>query len=115
MFVTFFFIFLELINGFKFLCFYTQECDKLGSLFFDGICFSINLYFTRVAWSFYIRLERSHELLIIHGKYLEKMINDESYKLNDIKLHVYPERPMIINNVEVNEKEMTLYKTLNVN
>jgi hypothetical protein len=112
-FITFFFPFLELINNFSFLCFYSESCSKLSSVLFNIILFLINLYFTKIAWSFYIRLDKNHELLIIHGKYLEKMINDESYKLSDVKKYVPPEQsPLSKVNIKPNtENELTIFKT----
>lgn len=91
-FVTFAFPFLELINNFSFLCHYFSNCYKLQNFIIITILFLINIYFSKIAWSFYIRLSKGHELLIIHGKYLEKMMNDESYKLNDIKRYVPPQQ-----------------------
>jgi hypothetical protein len=93
-FITFAFPLLEIFNNFSFLCYYMQQCSHFENLIFVLIIFLINLYFTKIAWSFYIRISKGHELLIIHGKYLEKMINDESYKLNDVKKYVPPEQLM---------------------
>ena len=55
------------------------------------IIFPVNIYFTKIAWSFCVRLDRSHELLIIHGKYLEKMMNDEQTKFNELKTYLPPD------------------------
>jgi hypothetical protein len=93
-FLTFSFPLLELINNFSFLCHYFSDCSRIRNLIIITIFFLINLYFVKIAWSFYIRLSKGHELLIIHGKYLEKMMNDESYKLNDVKRYVPPEQLM---------------------
>ena len=43
----------------------------------------INLYFTKISWSFNTRLQRGQELLVIHGKYLEQMISNENQKIID--------------------------------
>lgn len=93
-FITFAFPIIEIINNFSFLCYYMKQCSRFENFIFILIIFAINIYLTKIAWSFYIRLEKGHELLIIHGKYLEKMINDESYKLNDVKKYVPPEQLM---------------------
>jgi hypothetical protein len=93
-FITFAFPILEMINNFSFFCYYWNQCSKLENFIIISIIFIFNIYWTKIAWSFYIRLARGHELLIIHGKYLDKMINDESYKLNDVKKYVPPEQLM---------------------
>jgi hypothetical protein len=87
-FITFIFPILEIVNNFSFICNYSQECSGFKIFFIPLIFFIINLYLTKIAWSFSIRLEKGHELLVIHGKYLEKMLMDESYKLNDVKKYV---------------------------
>ena len=43
----------------------------------------INLYCTKISWSFNTRLQRGQELLVIHGKYLEQMISNENQKIID--------------------------------
>jgi hypothetical protein len=113
-FITFAFPVLELIHNFRFLCNYTSECSKGENVIFVIIITALNLYFTKIAWSFYIRLEKNHELLIIHGKYLEKMINDESYKLNDVKKYVPPEQLMqqkISPHHSNQDSELSVFKT----
>ncbi len=90
-FITFFFPFIELISNFSFFCSLGNNCNKLYNFILTAVVFGFNIYLTRIAWSFYIRLIRNHELLIIHGKYLEKMINEESYKMNDLRKYVPPE------------------------
>jgi len=43
-----------------------------------------NLYLTLITWSYYVRLDQSHELLIIHGRNLKKIMNnDENIKNRD--------------------------------
>lgn len=101
-FITFAFPFFEMINNFSFLCHYRTKCDKFPNLIFTLALFLVNLYFSKIAWSFYIRLEKGHELLIIHGKYLEKMMNDESYKISDVKKYVPPET--------LKDQELSLFK-----
>jgi hypothetical protein len=107
-FITFAFPFLEIINNFNFLCIYNTTCETLNGIIFVLLYFLLNIYLSKIAWSFFIRLQRGHELLIIHGKYLEKMINDESYKINDLKKYVPPETLMI----KTTETEMSISRTL---
>ena len=64
----------------------------MGYLIFLAIYIAINIYWTKITWSFYIRLVKGHEILIIHGKYLEKMMNDESYKISDVKKYAPPDQ-----------------------
>jgi hypothetical protein len=92
--VTFAFPLLEMISNFAFFCYFWNQCSILENFILILINFFINIYWTKIAWSFYIRISRGHELLIIHGKYLDKMIEDESYKLNDVKKYVPPEQLM---------------------
>lgn len=106
-FVTFAFPLIEAANNFKFLHLYNAKYDAFNSLILTLVYLFINLYFTKIAWSFNIRLQKGHELLIIHGKYLEKMMNDESYKINDLKKYVPPEQSLIKTAVET---EMNLFK-----
>jgi hypothetical protein len=118
-FVTFAFPFIEIINNFNFLCNYRPNCNKLADVVFVICLFAVNIYFTRIAWSFYIRLDKNHELLIIHGKYLEKMINDESYKINDIKKYVPPEAPIGLRTAPTSnsaaENELSVFNTPGTN
>jgi hypothetical protein len=100
-FITFAFPILEIFNNFNYLCIYRTSCDTINDVIFLIVYFLVNIYLCKIAWSFWIRLQRGHELLIIHGKYLEKMINDESYKINDLKKYVPPETLMIKNETEL--------------
>ena len=70
----------------------------------------INIYLTKIAWSFFIRLNKGHEILIIHGKYLEKMINDESYKISDVKNYVPPEQQLIHKDTAAPDHELSIFK-----
>jgi hypothetical protein len=72
-------------------CYFTIQCDFLYYVSVSVIYFLINLYFTKIAWSFFVRLDKGHETLVIHGKHLEKMILDENYKINDVKKYIPPE------------------------
>jgi len=64
---------------------------ELRYLGFTIVLFPINIYFTKISWSFCVRLDRGHELLIIHGKYLEKMMNDEQIKMTDLRNYIPPD------------------------
>lgn len=90
LFVTFSILLLEIINNFDILCeiFSSEKCNNISNVLMLIIYFIVNVYFSKIAWSFYIRLIRGHELLVIHGKYLERMMNEESYKLKDLKQYV---------------------------
>jgi len=88
--ITFLIPIFELINSLDKLCYYSANCTSWRYLGFTIIIFPINIYFTKIAWSFCVRLDRSHELLIIHGKYLEKMMNDEQIKMTDMKNYYNP-------------------------
>jgi len=87
-FITFIFPILEIVNNFSFICNFSEDCSGFKIFFVLVLIFAVNIYWTKIAWSFSIRLEKGHELLVIHGKYLEKMLQDESYKLNDVKKYV---------------------------
>jgi hypothetical protein len=110
-FITFAFPALETINNFNFLHLYDIDYETFDGLIFTVVYMFINLYFSKIAWSFNIRLLKGHELLIIHGRYLEKMMNDESYKLKDLKKYVPPEQLMI---KSTHDAELSLFKTPNI-
>ncbi len=116
-FITFFIPFIELINNFSFFCSLANNCNKFYNFIITIIVFVINIYLTRIAWSFYIRLNRNHELLIIHGKYLERMINEESYKINDLRKYVPPEATIMNKSLPLlnDNTEMALLKPKNSN
>ena len=77
----------------------------------------IHLYFVKIAWSFSTRLELGQELLVIHGKYLEKMLSMESDKnkmfpLNNLNNNnqaniYYP--PTIGNSQNIRKNEMETF------
>lgn len=72
-------------------CYYTSLCNRF--FFYLGISFGItivHLYLTKIAWSFSMRLQLGQELLVIHGKYLEKMLNNENHKLNGTNKYIPP-------------------------
>lgn len=90
-FITFAIPFCELIQSSDKFCYYNSNCTFGYFVLVATIIFTINLYLTKVAWSFCIRIDRNHELLIIHGKYLENMMKEENYKITDnIKKYVPP-------------------------
>ena len=67
------------------ICYYSV-CPNF--IYYSGLSIGIlivNLYFTKIAWSFNTRLQRGQELLVIHGKYLEQMISNENQKIIDTK------------------------------
>jgi hypothetical protein len=80
-FITFVNPILEVFNGFYNFCFMFTGCYYFIALIFLVIFLVINLYLTFVSWSFFIRLDKCHELLIIHGKYLDKMMENDNYKI----------------------------------
>lgn len=59
-------------------CYYYSSCNSFSFYFGYSVgILLINIYFAKIAWSFNIRLKMGHELLIIHGKYLEKILTNE--------------------------------------
>ena len=63
-------------------CYYYDSCNTFS--FYLGYSLGIaliNIYFAKIAWSFNIRLLLGHELLIIHGKYLEKILTNEKTEI----------------------------------
>ena len=65
------------------ICYYST-CTTF--IYYSGLSIwilIINLYFTKISWSFNTRLQREQELLVIHGKYLEQMISNENQKIID--------------------------------
>lgn len=89
--ITFLIPIFELINSLDKICYYSTNCTSWRYLGFTIILLPINIYFTKISWSFCVRLDRGHELLIIHGKYLEKMMNDEQIKMTDLRNYIPPD------------------------
>jgi hypothetical protein len=93
---TILFILLEIGNHFRFICFYSENyhLNMTCGAFERGLFFLLiiiwNVYISKIAWSFFIRLDQSHDLLIIHGKYLEKMLSEENFKFDANKKYVPP-------------------------
>lgn len=80
-FITFAYPLLEIINQFYIYCYFFENCSKILSFLLLVLVFIYNLYLTFISWSFYVRLDKAHELLIIHGKYLDKMMENDNYKI----------------------------------
>lgn len=65
------------------ICYYTSMCSTLMFYILITIGLTIiHFYLTKISWSFLKRLQMGQALLVIHGKYLEKMLNNENNKLN---------------------------------
>lgn len=97
---TFLYVMTEIGNSFNFICFYTQDEDAPGqescgwllkAVYFLFIV-TLSGYLTKIAWSFYVRLDQSHDLLIIHGKYLETMLNEDNVKYEVSKKYIPPNK-----------------------
>lgn len=87
---TFLYFVIEIGNHFTFPCNFDRDCTTIEKTLFFILFILWNCYITKISWSFSVRLEQSHELLIIHGRYLEKMLGEESYKLHDNKKYTPP-------------------------
>lgn len=118
---TFLYIVIEIGNHFRFICFYSESyhLNMTCSGFERGLFFLIlviwNCYITKIAWSFFIRLDQSHDLLIIHGKYLEKMLSEENFKTDISKKYTPPSENKIIldnynNNSNVSNSNIDINK-----
>jgi hypothetical protein len=81
--ITFFIPSAELLNNSQGFCYYCNSCSLWYFTLMTTIWFFINFYFMVIAWSFLIRLEKGQELLIIHGRHLNKIIAGENNKLTD--------------------------------
>lgn len=101
-FFTIYYILFEIANSFNSACFFIKTCSFFSKFVLFLIYSVINVYITKISWSFYIRLEQSHEILIIHGKYLEKMINEELLKYDATRKY---NPPSLINNLTTNSTE----------
>ena len=65
----------------KKICYYSQ-C--MTFFYYAGLSLGvliINIYAAKISWSFNIRLIKGEELLVIHGKILENMVNNENQKI----------------------------------
>ena len=110
-FITFSIPVFELINSLDQICYYSTNCTSWRYLGFTIVIFPINIYFTKIAWSFCVRLDKSHELLIIHGKYLEKMMNDEQNKITDLNNYIPPEISKTIHNDYKEQELANMFKS----
>jgi hypothetical protein len=56
------------------------------------VCYiGVSTYMNKIVESFNTRLMLNQELLIVHGRYLEKMVENDSYRMNDnIKKYIPP-------------------------
>ncbi len=68
------------------------------------------MYFTKIAWSFCIRINKNHELLIIHGKYLERMLVDEGHKVSE-KKYIPPDLNKNMKNMKKDKELINLTNT----
>jgi hypothetical protein len=109
--ITFLIPIFELINSLDKICYYSTNCTSWRYLGFTIVFLPINIYFTKIAWSFCVRLDRSHELLIIHGKYLEKMMNDEQLKMTDLRNYIPPELNKGTQNDHKEQELTNMFKT----
>lgn len=83
-FITFFIPLLELLYIKEAICPADTGCDFRLHYTFIVIYFLVNIYFVKIVWSFNLRLKHGHELLIVHGKYLEQMLINENVRLEKI-------------------------------
>ena len=68
----------------KKICYYSN-CNQFTYYFGLSLGLTIiHIYLTKIAWSFSTRLLLGQELLIIHGKYLELMLNKENSLINNM-------------------------------
>ena len=79
--ITFAYPLLEIINKFYVYCLFFTNCNRFLTFLLLIPVFMYNLYLTFISWSFYVRLDKAHELLIIHGKHLDKMMENDNYKI----------------------------------
>ena len=91
----------------KKICYYSK-C--LTFFYYAGLSFGIliiNIYAAKIAWSFNVRLQKGQELLVIHGKYLDKMMSNENEKIintkNEIKKNM---------EIELRKKEASIQQNL---
>jgi len=64
-------------------CYFSLECSRELFLTSTMIYLVINIYMIKISWSFCVRIEKNHVLLIIHGKHLEKILSDDNYVIKD--------------------------------
>jgi hypothetical protein len=81
-FITFFIPIEEFMDYEKEKICYYSKC--MTFFYYAGLSLGIsiiNIYAAKIAWSFHIRLQKGHDLLAIHGKYLENMISNENNRI----------------------------------
>ena len=79
LFITFSYPILEINNGFYICCLLLRVCNYFLAFLLLIIFFSMNIYLTLVSWSFFIRLDQAHELLIIHGSKKLKLLMENDF------------------------------------
>jgi hypothetical protein len=105
-FITFFIPLCEIYFSPSGVCFYLP-CDFFTLLSLMFIYLLVNLYLNKIVSSFYARLLVNQELLIIHGKHLEKMMEQETYKIyTNASKYIPP------NKISNKEKELIQLSTL---
>ena len=102
-FITFIIPVSEIINTTDGICYYSSSCSLFNLIIFSLVYLSVNLYLTKIAWSFSIRLDRNQELLIIHGRYLDKIVHNESCKITEARKFVPPE--VTLNKIRQSKQE----------
>ena len=80
-------------------CYYSR-CPTF--LYYSGLSFGIfiiNIYATKIAWSFNMRLQKGQNLLVIHGKYLDTMMTNENQRIfntnNELMKSYYTDIEMV--------------------
>ena len=81
-FITFFIPIKEFIDYEKQKICYYSKCQTF--FYYAGLSVGIliiNIYAAKIAWSFNVRLQKGHDLLVIHGKYLDSMMSNENNRI----------------------------------
>lgn len=87
------------------VCYYSK-CPTF--IYYSGLSFGIlivNIYTARIAWSFYIRLQKGQDLLVIHGKNLEQMMTFENKRILNIKNEIMKSK---YSEIEMGVKESSI-------
>lgn len=102
---TILYFIIEISNNFNYICLLNSDsslydsnlnskvnpkCSGPIKFLYYIIILLISSYITKISWSFYIRLDQSHDLLVIHGYYLEKMLHDDKAKTDKTQKYVAP-------------------------
>ena len=81
-FITFFIPIHEFFDYEKEKMCYYSKCQTF--FYYSGLSLGIliiNIYAAKIAWSFNVRLQKGHDLLVIHGKYLDSMMANENNRI----------------------------------